>query len=47
MPVRDYTRNDGKDCRSYVATINIEDETQRIEEAACRLESGGWQTVNT
>ena len=47
MPVRNYISNDGKNCRSYVATINIEEETQKIEEAACRLESGGWQTVNT
>ena len=47
MPVRDYISNDGKNCRSYVATINIQDETQQIQEAACRLESGGWQTVNT
>lgn len=46
-PVRDYISNDGKNCRSYVATINIEDEAQRIEEAACRLESGVWQTVKT
>jgi surface antigen len=46
-PVRDYIGDGGKNCRSYVATINIEDETQKIEEAACRLESGGWQTVNT
>jgi surface antigen len=46
-PVRDYIGNDGKNCRSYIATINIEDETQKIEEAACRLESGGWQTVTT
>ena len=44
-PVHDYISNDGKNCRSYVATINIEDEAQRIEEAACRLESGVWQTV--
>lgn len=45
-PVRDYISDDGKTCRSYVATINIKDEAEKIEETACRLETGAWQTVN-
>lgn len=46
-PVRDYIGNNGNSCREYVATINIEGEAEKIEETACRLETGAWQTVNT
>lgn len=46
-PVRDFIGDNGKACRDYVATINLEDETQKVEETACRRENGGWETVNT
>jgi len=46
-PVRDFTGKDGRSCRAYVATINVDGESGTIEEAACRLRDGGWQTVST
>ena len=30
-----------------IATINIDEKSGIIEEAACRLRDGGWQTVST
>mgnify|MGYP001169147909 FL=1 len=46
-PVRNFTGKDGSSCRAYVATINIDGKSGIIEEAACRLRDGGWQTVST
>ena len=46
-PVRNYTDKDGRSCRAYVATINVDGKSGVIEEAACRLRDGGWQTIST
>ena len=46
-PVRNFTGKDGRSCRAYIATINIDGKSGIIEEAACRLHDGGWQTVST
>ena len=44
-PTRDFTGKDGRECRDYVATIHVGEDIGRIEEAACRIDDGGWQTV--
>lgn len=44
-PTREYTDQDGRLCRDFVATVNVRDESGSIEESACRLDDGAWRTV--
>ena len=46
-PVRDFTGKDGRSCRAYIATINVDGESGTIEEAACQLQDGDWRTIST
>ena len=46
-PVRDFIGKDGRSCRAYIATINVDGESGTIKEAACQLQDGGWRTIST
>lgn len=44
-PTRDFIGADGNACREYIATINVDGESGKIEEAACRISNGAWRTA--
>ena len=46
-PTRTYTAVDGKPCREFTQTINVEGQEEVISATACRQEDGTWQMLDS